>query len=295
MGKNCRRSWSRRDSVDQHGCRWNEARLRSRFNTPDIRIGPDPGHRIRRCRKSATFIRRINRRCCKCSAGCKYLSLPGSHDRSSQVVFARSRSRHPMNDIIEKAKFGADGLIPAIVQDARTREVLTLAYMNKESLQLTIEKKETWFWSRSRQQLWHKGETSGHSQKVTKLSLDCDSDAVLVEVEPLGPACHTGAYSCFGVEPELEGVLQELYSVIEQRKEKRPDGSYTTYLFNSGLDKILKKVGEEATETIVAAKNSDSQRLVSETSDLLYHLLVLLVERGVTLDEITRELKERRK
>ena len=200
-----------------------------------------------------------------------------------------------MNDMIEKAKFGADGLIPAIVQDARTREVLTLAYMNKEALQLTIEKNETWFWSRSRQQLWHKGETSGNSQRVKKVSLDCDNDTVLVEVEPLGPACHTGSYSCFGVEPGIEGVLKELYAVIEDRKEKRPGGSYTAYLFNSGLDKILKKVGEEATETIVAAKNADSQRLVSETGDLMYHLLVLLVERGVTLDEISRELKGRRK
>jgi phosphoribosyl-AMP cyclohydrolase / phosphoribosyl-ATP pyrophosphohydrolase len=200
-----------------------------------------------------------------------------------------------MNEILENARFGTDGLIPAVVQDARTREVLTVAYMNREALQLTLERRETYLWSRSRQQLWHKGETSGNSQKVMKVSLDCDNDAVLVEVEPRGPACHTGAYSCFGVEPELEGVLRELYSVIEQRKEKRPDGSYTTYLFNSGLDKILKKVGEEATETIVAAKNSDSQRLVSETGDLFYHLLVLLVERGVTLDEISRELKERRK
>lgn len=200
-----------------------------------------------------------------------------------------------MNEILEKARFGADGLIPAVVQDARTREVLTVAYMNREALQLTLERRETYLWSRSRQQLWHKGETSGNSQKVMKVSLDCDNDAVLVEVEPRGPACHTGAYSCFGVEPELEGVLRELYSVIEQRKEKRPDGSYTTYLFNSGLDKILKKVGEEATETIVAAKNSDSQRLVSETGDLFYHLLVLLVERGVSLDEISRELKERSK
>jgi phosphoribosyl-AMP cyclohydrolase / phosphoribosyl-ATP pyrophosphohydrolase len=200
-----------------------------------------------------------------------------------------------MNDILSNAKFGADGLIPAVIQDARTREVLTVAYMNKEALQLTLERHETYLWSRSRQQLWHKGETSGNLQKVTKVSLDCDNDAVLVEVQPLGPACHTGAYSCFGVEPELEGVLKELYSVIEARKEKRPEGSYTTYLFNSGLDKILKKVGEEATETIVAAKNTDGQRLVSETSDLLYHLLVLLVERGATLDEIARELKERRK
>src|SRR6476620_8989285 len=198
-----------------------------------------------------------------------------------------------MSEILDTAKFGADGLIPAVVQDARTREVLTVAYMNKEALQLTLEKSETYFWSRSRQQLWHKGETSGHSQKVTKLSLDCDNDAVLVEVEPLGPACHTGSYSCFGVEPVLEGILQELYSVIEERKEQRPEGSYTTYLFNSGLDKILKKVGEEATETIIAAKNDDG-RLPSETADLLYHLMVLLVERGVTLDEITVELKQRR-
>ena len=198
-----------------------------------------------------------------------------------------------MNGILENAKFGADGLIPAIVQDARTREVLTVAYMNQEALQLTLEQRETYFWSRSRQQLWHKGETSGNSQKVVKVSLDCDQDAVLVEVEPRGPACHTGAYSCFGAEPEIEGVLQELYAIIQQRKEQRPEGSYTAYLFNSGLDKILKKVGEEATETIVAAKNSDG-RLVPETADLIYHLLVLLVERGVTLDEIRGELKERR-
>src|SRR5207249_1717762 len=168
-----------------------------------------------------------------------------------------------MNDILERAKFGGDGLIPAVIQDARTREVLTVAYMNKEALQLTLERSETYLWSRSRQLLWHKGETSGNSQKVTKVRLDCDNDAVLVEVEPLGPACHTGSYSCFGVEPELEGVLHELYAVIEERKEQRPEGSYTTYLFNSGLDKILKKVGEESTETIVAAKNSDTDRLVS--------------------------------
>jgi phosphoribosyl-ATP pyrophosphohydrolase/phosphoribosyl-AMP cyclohydrolase len=199
-----------------------------------------------------------------------------------------------MNGVLDNAKFGADGLIPAVVQDAHTREVLTVAYMNKEALQLTLERNETYFWSRSRQQLWYKGETSGNFQKVLRVSLDCDQDAVLVEVEPSGPACHTGAYSCFGLEPGLEGVLQELYSVIGKRKEQRPEGSYTTYLFNSGLDKILKKVGEEATETIVAAKNPDSARLVSETGDLIYHLLVLLVERGVSLDEVRRELKERR-
>jgi phosphoribosyl-AMP cyclohydrolase / phosphoribosyl-ATP pyrophosphohydrolase len=199
-----------------------------------------------------------------------------------------------MNGLLDSARFGADGLIPAVVQDAHTREVLTVAYMNKEALQLTLERNETHFWSRSRQQLWHKGETSGNFQKVLRVSLDCDQDAVLVEVEPSGPACHTGAYSCFGTEPDLEGVLQELYSVIEKRKEERPEGSYTTYLFNSGLDKILKKVGEEATETIVAAKNPETGRLISETGDLIYHLLVLLVERGVTLDEIRHELKERR-
>jgi phosphoribosyl-AMP cyclohydrolase / phosphoribosyl-ATP pyrophosphohydrolase len=199
-----------------------------------------------------------------------------------------------MSDILETAKFGADGLIPAVVQDARTREVLTVAYMNRDALRLTLEQRETYFWSRSRQKLWHKGETSGNSQKVTRVGLDCDSDAVLVEVEPLGPACHTGSYSCFQVEPGIEGVLQDLYRIIETRKEERPVGSYTTYLFNSGLDKILKKVGEEATETIIAAKNDDG-RLPSETADLLYHLLVMLAERGVGLDEVSRELKERRR
>ena len=199
-----------------------------------------------------------------------------------------------MNDILQKAKFGADGLIPAVVQDARTREVLTVAYMNREALQRTVERGETWFWSRSRKELWHKGETSGNLQTVVNVHLDCDEDAVLVEVEPKGPACHTGAYSCFGVEPGIEGVLADLYKLIEQRKELRPEGSYTTYLFNSGLDKILKKVGEEATETVVAAKNPDAGRLTSETADLLYHVIVLLVERGVELDDVIRELKERR-
>lgn len=199
-----------------------------------------------------------------------------------------------MNEVLQKAKFGPDGLIPAVVQDSRTREILTVAYMNEEALRLTIERGETYFWSRSRRQLWHKGETSGNSQKVVRVGLDCDDDAVLVEVEPAGPACHTGSYSCFGVEPGIEGVLNELYSIIERRKEQRPEGSYTSYLFNSGLDKILKKVGEEATETIVAAKNEEAGRLVSETGDLIYHLLVLLVERGITLDEIRRELQERR-
>ena len=198
-----------------------------------------------------------------------------------------------MNVILDNAKFDADGLIPAIVQDARTREVLTVAYMNKEALELTLERAETYFWSRSRQKLWHKGETSGNSQKVRKVSLDCDNDAVLVEVEPLGPACHTGSYSCFGVAPELEGVLHELYSVIEGRKEQRPEGSYTTYLFNSGLDKILKKVAEESGEVIIAAKNKSTAALVSELADLFYHLLVLMVERDLKLGDVHNELTRR--
>jgi len=199
-----------------------------------------------------------------------------------------------MNDILAAAKFNADGLIPAIVQDARTREILMLAYMNEEALRLTVERRETHFWSRSRQQMWRKGATSGNSQKVVNIRLDCDQDTVLVEVEPRGPACHTGSYSCFQVEPALEGVLNQLYLLVEQRKEQRPEGSYTTYLFNSGLDKILKKVGEEATETVIAAKNTDASRLTAETADLLYHLIVLLVERGVSLEDVVRELKERR-
>ena len=199
-----------------------------------------------------------------------------------------------MNEILQKAKFSADGLIPAVIQDARTREVLTVAYMNEEALRLTVERRETYLWSRSRKQLWHKGETSGNSQKVVDIRLDCDEDTLLVEVEPKGPACHTGSYSCFGVEPEIEGVLRELYKLIEDRKEKRPEGSYTTYLFNSGLDKILKKVGEEATETIVAAKNPEADKLISETADLMYQVLVLLVERGVEFEHVVRELANRR-
>ena len=199
-----------------------------------------------------------------------------------------------MNDILEKAQFASDGLIPAVVQDIHTREVLMVAYMNKEALRLTLERRETYFWSRSRQEIWHKGETSGNTQRVLYVRLDCDSDTVLVEVEPAGPACHTGSYSCFQVEPTIEGLLDDLYHLIERRKEERPEGSYTTYLFNSGLDKILKKVGEEATETVVAAKNADTGPLAGEVADLIYHLLVLLVERGVSLEDMVRELKKRK-
>lgn len=211
----------------------------------------------------------------------------------------------PIN--LDEIKFDDRGLIPAIVQNAETREVLTLAYMNEESLARTLQTKETWFWSRSRRQLWHKGETSGNTQHVVELSLDCDRDAVVVLVNPAGPACHTGAVSCFEVpvdhvretrneQPETAGsFLDQLYELIQSRERRRPEGSYTTYLFAEGLDKILKKVGEEAAETIIAAKNEDSERLVSEAADLVYHLLVLLVARGLTLADIEQELKQRRK
>jgi phosphoribosyl-AMP cyclohydrolase / phosphoribosyl-ATP pyrophosphohydrolase len=198
---------------------------------------------------------------------------------------------------LDELKFDERGLIPAIVQDAETREVLTLAYVNRESLARTIESRETWFWSRSRNELWHKGETSGNTQQVIDLVADCDGDAMVVLVKPAGPACHTGARSCFNLkqDADLGSLLTQLYALIESRERERPDGSYTTYLFDHGLDKILKKVGEESAETIVAAKNEDAKPLVSEVSDLIYHLLVLLVARGVSLDEVRDELARRRK
>ena len=202
---------------------------------------------------------------------------------------------NPTQDILAKAQFNSDGLIPAVVQDARTREVLTVAYMNEEALRLTLEKGETHFYSRSRKALWHKGATSGNFQKVQRVALDCDSDTILVEVEPLGPACHTGSYSCFGVQPGFGGSIQQLYDLIATRKETRPEGSYTTKLFSEGIDKIVKKLGEEAVETVIAAKNDSSQRIVEETADLLYHLLVTLVEKGVTLEDIREELQKRQK
>lgn len=218
-----------------------------------------------------------------------------------------------MEIAIENLKFDERGLIPAVVQDAQTREVLTLAYMNRESLRRTLTEKQTWFWSRSRSRLWHKGETSGNVQRVREVRVDCDGDALVVLVEPTGPACHTGARSCFHnelndaaaendlphgrVEDEagdLGALLEELYGVIEDRRSTRPEGSYTTYLFDKGLDKILKKIGEESAETIIAAKNEDPRQFVAETSDLLYHLLVLLVERGASLDDVHAELARRR-
>jgi phosphoribosyl-ATP pyrophosphohydrolase/phosphoribosyl-AMP cyclohydrolase len=199
---------------------------------------------------------------------------------------------------LDEIRFDERGLIPAIVQDVSSREVLTLAYMNRESLARTLETKQTWFWSRSRNELWHKGETSGNTQQVIEVALDCDRDAVIVLVKPAGPACHTGAVSCFetGTEPHALGpLLDQLYELIRSRERERPSGSYTTYLFEEGLDKILKKVGEESAETIIAAKNDDDARLTAEAADLLYHLLVLLVARGVSLADIAHELTQRRK
>jgi len=214
-----------------------------------------------------------------------------------------------MNVSVEEIKFDEQGLVPVVVQDANTLEVLTLAYMNAASLKQTIETKETWFWSRSRASLWHKGETSGHTQRVTNIVVDCDRDALTVLVIPNGPACHTGARSCFHntlqagelseqareAKSDFGAVLDDLYALIESRKRDRPDGSYTTYLFDRGLDKILKKIGEETSETIIAAKNQDADALVKEVSDLLYHLVVLMVERGLTLDQIRSELVSRGK
>jgi phosphoribosyl-ATP pyrophosphohydrolase/phosphoribosyl-AMP cyclohydrolase len=198
----------------------------------------------------------------------------------------------------EDVRFDERGLVPAVVQDARTREVLTLAYMNEESLRRTLASGETWFWSRSRAELWHKGATSGNTQRVVEVRPDCDSDALVVLVEPRGPACHTGAASCFG-NSETQGsdignVLEELYGVIQGRRREMPAGSYTTYLFEKGLNKILKKVGEESAETIIAAKDEDPAALTAETADLVYHLLVLMVERGLPLEALGRELARRR-
>ena len=207
---------------------------------------------------------------------------------------------------IENLKFDERGLVPAIVQDAATKEVLMLAYMNAESLRRTVETNETWFWSRSRKELWHKGATSGNTQRVIDIRSDCDGDTLLIRVEAAGPACHTGARTCFQNEGDapkqsfddstegLGSLLDGLYSLIATRKAERPEGSYTTKLFDDGLKRILAKVDEESQETIVAGREESDQRLVEETSDLLYHLLVLLVQRGVTLDQIRDELAKRR-
>ena len=182
-------------------------------------------------------------------------------------------------------------LTPAIVRDARTGAILTLAYMSEESLQKTIETGETWFWSRSRNELWHKGATSGNTQKVVHIAKDCDGDALVVTVEPRGPACHTGATSCFADVPPLP--LDRLMSVLRDRYETRPEGSYSAYLFNEGRDKILKKIGEEATEVVIAAKGASRERVVSEIADLVYHLSVLLVSEAAEWNDVYAELERR--
>ena len=203
-------------------------------------------------------------------------------------------------DLVEKLKFDENGLIPAIIQEEQGGRVLMLAYMNAESLAQTIRTGETWFWSRSRNELWHKGATSGSIQKVVEMRPDCDGDTLLVKVISSGPACHTGEATCFTrsddaiAEPGLGLVLDELSLLIRGRKVELPPNSYTTYLFESGLDKILKKIGEESAETIIAAKNSGKTELTAEISDLLYHLLVLIAERDVSLTEIAAELRSRK-
>ncbi|MDO8886641.1 bifunctional phosphoribosyl-AMP cyclohydrolase/phosphoribosyl-ATP diphosphatase HisIE [Candidatus Oleimmundimicrobium sp.] len=207
---------------------------------------------------------------------------------------------------IEEFKFDEKGLIPAIVQDYRTGEVLMLAYMNKESIKKTLETGRTWFWSRSRQQYWCKGETSGNVQYVKEVKYDCDADTLLILIEQVGVACHTGERSCFyrnittshqppATRGKLPIVFQELYQVILDRKKKMPEGSYTAKLFEEGQDKILAKIEEESDEVIDAAKNKENSEVVWEIADLLYHLLVLLVDKGISLEEVAGELEKRRK
>lgn len=199
---------------------------------------------------------------------------------------------------IEKLKFDEKGLIPAIVVDAVTKRVLTLAYMNRESLRISMEKELTCFWSRSREALWLKGETSGNYQHIVSITADCDGDALVVVVEPDGPACHLGTESCFAYpvfqsEDRQEFSYQGLMNLIEGRKTDRKEGSYTTYLFDKGLDKILKKVGEESTEVIIAAHANDKKETIYEIADLAYHVMVLMVEQGISLEDIHRELAGR--
>lgn len=205
---------------------------------------------------------------------------------------------------LDELKFDEKGLIPAIVQDAATKEVLTLAYMNEESLGKSLATGETWFYSRSRSELWHKGATSGNTQQIVEIKFDCDKDALVVLVSPNGPACHNGTVSCFAESiyqhkdaeiKELANyqILKDLEAVIQEREINRPEGAYTTYLFEKGVDKILKKVGEEAAEVIIAAKNRDTEELKWEAADLLYHLFVLLREQGLPFAEILKVLDKR--
>ncbi|MDL2310413.1 bifunctional phosphoribosyl-AMP cyclohydrolase/phosphoribosyl-ATP diphosphatase HisIE [Peptostreptococcaceae bacterium OttesenSCG-928-C18] len=198
-------------------------------------------------------------------------------------------------------KWNIDGLIPAIVQDALSKKVLMLAYMNEEALNKTIETKQSWFYSRSRKELWNKGSTSGNFQEVVKIALDCDRDTILLYVIPKGPACHTGEESCFFNDIEEykkvpnRNMLFREYELIEERAKNPKEGSYTNYLLTEGVDKICKKIGEESAETIIGAKNNDREEVIYEASDLLYHLSVLLYNQGVTLDDLMLEIEKRYK
>ena len=199
---------------------------------------------------------------------------------------------------IDELKFDEKGLIPAVVVDAESRKVLTVAYMNRESLEISIKEEMTCFWSRSRQELWRKGATSGNRQHIVNIMADCDKDALTVLVRKDGPACHTGADSCFNdyvFESDTlhDFTLDSLMTLIEGRKTEKKEGSYTTYLFEKGIDKILKKVGEESTEVIIAGKANDKAETVYEISDLVYHVMVLMIEMGISLDDIKRELASR--
>jgi phosphoribosyl-ATP pyrophosphohydrolase/phosphoribosyl-AMP cyclohydrolase len=199
---------------------------------------------------------------------------------------------------INALKFDEKGLIPAIVVDAYSKKVLTLAYMNKESLEISMEKGLTCFYSRSRQELWLKGETSGNYQHIVSITADCDNDALVVTVEKDGPACHTGSDSCFTKEvwhadDKEEFSMEGLYRLLEERKSEMPEGSYTTYLFSKGRDKILKKVGEESTEVIIGGKADDKNETIYEIADLAYHVMVLMVDMGISVKDIQKELGSR--
>ncbi|WP_245683821.1 bifunctional phosphoribosyl-AMP cyclohydrolase/phosphoribosyl-ATP diphosphatase HisIE [Vulcanibacillus modesticaldus] len=204
-----------------------------------------------------------------------------------------------INKIISEIKFDEKGLVPAITQDVKTNKVLMLAYMNEEAIKKTLEEKVVHYFSRSRQKLWKKGESSGNIQKLQGFSYDCDHDTILLLVDQVNVACHTGEYSCFfneviRSEENNKDILTDLYKIIEGRKENPKENSYTNYLFDKGLDKILKKVGEETSEVIIGAKNKNKEELVYELSDLVYHLLVLMVNEGVTIADIKKELATRR-
>ncbi len=200
---------------------------------------------------------------------------------------------------IDQLKFNHHGLIPAIVVDASTKKVLTLAYMNRESLAISMEEGRTCFWSRSRQELWRKGETSGNVQHIVNITADCDRDALVITVNKEGPACHQGTDSCFNDQVYVSEdqpqpfSVEGLYALLQGRKEQLPEGSYTTYLFQKGLDKILKKVGEESTEVIIAGKAEDKAETIYEIADLMYHVMVLMVEMGISVEDVMKELASR--